>query len=153
MRRESLLVIAELLESRRLLASGWSSVIDNPFFPLLPGTTWIYKGQREGDTEAVRTTVTSDTKVIQGVTTTIVLDRAYINGELAEKTYDFFAQDKLGNVWYFGENTKEYENGQVVSTAGSFEAGVNGAKAGIIMLAHPQVGDAYKQEVAVGVAE
>ena len=143
----------EPLESRRLMASGWNDVIDNRFFPLLPGTTWIYKGQRDGDAEVVRTTVTSDTKVIQGVTTTVVLDRAYINGQLAEKTYDFYAQDKTGNVWYFGENTKEYENGQVTSTEGSFEAGVNGAQAGIIMLAHPQVGDAYRQEVAIGVAE
>src|SRR3954467_10643218 len=118
----------EPLEPRRLLASGWSSVIDNPLFPLLPGTAWRYKGTKGSEAETVRTAVTNDTRLIQGVTTTVVLDRAYINGELVEKTYDYFAQDKLGNVWYFGENTKEYENGLVVSTSGSFEAGVNGAK-------------------------
>lgn len=147
------LAVAEMLEPRQLLSSGWSDVVDNPYFPLLPGSTWMYKGVRDGALERVRTQVLNETKVIQGVTTTVVLDRAYRDGELVEKTYDFYAQDRAGNVWYFGENTKEYENGQVISTAGSFEAGVDGAKAGIIMLAHPGGGDAYQQEEAIGVAE
>jgi len=83
----------------------------------------------------------------------VVLDRVFVHGELQEKTFDWYAQDKQGNVWYLGEDTKEFENGQVVSTAGSFEAGKHGAKAGIIMLAHPQVGDKYQQELAPGIAE
>jgi hypothetical protein len=146
---------AEMLEARRMFAQapGFVDVIDNPFMPLIPGTSYVFKGLIDGEPQKVRTTVTNDTRVINGVTTTVVLDRVFINNELAEKTYDFFAQDKIGNVWYFGENTKEYENGQVVSTAGSFEAGVNGAQAGIIMLAHPSVGDQYHEEHATGVAE
>ena len=146
----------ETLEPRTLFASsGWSPVIDNPLFPLFPGTTWTYKGTSESDGagEKVVTTVTNQTKLIQGVRTTVVLDKNYIDGALAEKTYDFFAQDRAGNVWYFGEQTYEYDDGKVVSTEGSFLAGVNGAKPGIIMLAHPRVGDEYKQEQAVGVAE
>jgi hypothetical protein len=84
---------------------------------------------------------------------TVVLDRVFLNGELKEKTFDWYAQDKEGNVWYFGEDTKEYDNGRVVSTAGSFEAGKNGAKAGIIMRVHPKVGQTTPQEFAPGVAE
>ena len=83
----------------------------------------------------------------------VVLDRVFLSGELKEKTFDWFAQDKDGNVWYFGEDTKEFENGKVVSTAGSFEAGKNGAKAGIIMLAHPVLGKVTPQEDAPDVAE
>ncbi|MBC8109160.1 MAG: hypothetical protein H7Z14_21415 [Anaerolineae bacterium] len=146
---------AELLEPRRLLAQapGWSDVIDNPFMPLIPGTTYLFKGTNDGEQQKVRTAVTTDTKVINGITTTVVLDRVFVNNELKEKTYDFYAQDLLGNVWYFGEETREYEDGVVVSTEGSFEAGVNGAQAGIIMLAHPSVGDQYHEESAPGVAE
>src|SRR4051794_14867968 len=90
----------EVLEARRLFSASWSSVIDNPNFPVIPGTTWLYKGVRDGAVEKVRTIVTNDTKLINGVTTTVVLDRAYLDGELAEKTYDYYAQDKVGNVWY-----------------------------------------------------
>jgi len=98
--------------------------------------------------------VTAATKVIQGVTCRVVHDRVFINGVLEEDTFDWFAQDNKGNLFYFGEDTKEFDAaGHVTSTAGSFEAGVNGAQAGIIMEADPKVGDTYRQEFAKGVAE
>ena len=100
------------------------------------------------------TTVTSDTKVILGVTTIVVHDQAYEDGVLVEDTFDWYAQDKDGNVWYFGEDTKELdENGNVISTEGSWEAGVDGAEPGIIMEANPKKGDKYQQEFAPDVAE
>jgi hypothetical protein len=88
-----------------------------------------------------------------GVECVVVNDKAWENGKLIERTYDWHAQDKEGNVWYFGEDTKEYENGKVVSTKGSWEAGVDGAKPGIIMQAHPKVGQSYRQEYYKGEAE
>jgi hypothetical protein len=98
-------------------------------------------------------TVTSQTKEILGVTTTVVHDQAFVKGELVDDTLDWFAQDAAGNVWYFGEDTKELEDGVVVSTEGSWEAGVDGARAGIFMSAQPMVGQVYKQEDAKNVAE
>ena len=134
--------------------ANFVSVIDNPYFPLEPGTTFIYRGESEGAPTRDVMTVTSDTKVIQGVTTTVVHHLSYEDGVLIEETFDWYAQDRDGNVWYFGEDTKEFdENGNVISTAGSWEAGVDGAQAGIIMLADPQVGDRYYQEFYRGEAE
>jgi hypothetical protein len=97
--------------------------------------------------------LTRDHKTILGVSVVVVLDRVFLGGTLQEKTFDWYAQDRQGNVWYFGEDTKELENGRVVSTAGSFEAGKHGAKAGIIMRAHPTLGQITPQEDAPGVAE
>jgi hypothetical protein len=129
-------------------------VVDNRFFPLQPGTRWVYKGVEDGEEETNVTIVTHDRKEILGVSTIVVFDRVFLaSGELKEKTFDFYAQDKEGNVWYMGENTKELENGRVVSTEGTWQAGRNGAKAGIIMLAHPQIGDQYRQEFLAGEAE
>ena len=128
--------------------------IDNPYFPLKPGTTFIYRGETEGTPTRDVTIVTHQTKEILGVTTTVVHDRVYEDGILSEDTLDWYAQDKQGNVWYFGEDTKELdENGNVVSTEGTWLAGVNGAEPGIVMLAHPHKGDKYQQEFATGVAE
>lgn len=130
------------------------SEVTNPYFPLEPGTTFTYEGESEGVPTRDVMTVTKDTKVILGVTTTVVHDQAYEDGVLVEDTYDWYAQDKDGNVWYFGEDTKELdENGNVISTEGSWEAGVNGAEPGIIMLADPKKGDKYQQEFAPDVAE
>jgi hypothetical protein len=123
--------------------------IDNKYFPLDPGTTFVYEGNAQRDEMAV----TSDTKKIMGVECVVVDDRGWENGKLIEQTYDWYAQDKKGNVWYFGEDTKEYENGKVVSTKGSWEGGVDGAKPGIIMQADPKVGQSYRQEYYVGKAE
>ena len=124
------------------------AAVDNPYFPLVPGTTFTY---RSADEDIV-VTVTHDTKVILGVSCTVVHDVVSEDGELKEDTFDWYAQDRDGNVWYFGEYTEAHENGQV-STEGSWEAGVDGAKPGIVVLADPQVGDAYRQEYAPGVAE
>ena len=97
-------------------------------------------------------TVTSDTKKVMGVECVVVEDKEWEDGNLIERTYDWFAQDNKGTVWYFGENTKEYENGKVVSTKGSWEAGVDGAKPGIIMQADPKVEKSYRQEYYPGEA-
>ena len=130
------------------------STIDNPYFPLTPGTTFTYQGETDGVRTRSVTTVTSDTKVILGVTTTVVHDQAYEGKVLVEDTFDWYAQDTTGNVWYFGEDTKELdEKGNVISTEGSWEAGVNGAEPGIIMEANPKKGDKYQQEFAADVAE
>lgn len=128
-------------------------VIDNRYFPLRPGTRFVYKGTEDGEPERIVTDVTHRQKTILGVKVVVVLDRVFLGGALKEKTLDWYAQDKQGNVWYLGEDSKEYENGKVVSTAGSWEAGKDGARAGIIMLAHPHAGQTYQQEFASGVAE
>jgi hypothetical protein len=127
--------------------------VTNPLFPLPLGRRLIYRGSEDDLPETVVTDIGVGHKTILGVPVTVVLDRVFLNGELKEKTFDWYAQDKEGNVWYFGEDTKEYENGKVVSTAGSFEAGKNGAKAGIIMRVHPKVGQVTPQEFAPGIAE
>jgi hypothetical protein len=130
------------------------SQVDNPYFPLEPGTTLIYRGETDGVPTRNVTYVTNDTKVILGVTTIVVHDQAFEEGVLVEDTFDWFAQDVDGNVWYFGEDTKELdEDGNVISTEGSWEAGVDGAEPGIVMLADPKKGDRYQQEFLPGVAE
>jgi hypothetical protein len=127
----------------------FTTKIENEYLPLKPGTTFVY----EGGTERDEMTVTHSTKMVMGVECVVVDDRAWEEGKLIEKTYDWFAQDKEGSVWYFGEDTKEYENGEVTSTKGSWEAGVDGAKPGIIMQAEPKVGQTYRQEYYPGEAE
>lgn len=127
--------------------------VDNRYFPLKPGTRFVYRGTEDGEPERVVTDVTRHQKTILGVKVVVVLDRVYLSGTLKEKTLDWYAQDEDGHVWYLGEDSKEYENGKVISTAGSWEAGKNGARAGVIMLAHPHVGQSYQQEFAAGVAE
>jgi hypothetical protein len=135
-------------------SANFVSTIDHPYLNLTPGKVWIYEGKSaDGETERIEIEVTPDTKTVMGVTTTVVREREWVNGELVEDTFDWFAQDKDGNVWYFGEDSKEIEKGEVVSTDGSWEAGVNGAQPGIIMKAYPQVGDAYRQEFLKGEAE
>ena len=127
----------------------------NPYFPLQPGTVSRYRGTEDSDTYRERVVVTHRTKPIQGVTTTVVSDilrRA--DGSLAEKTRDWYAPDHDGNVWYFGESTATYdEHGHVESREGSWQAGVRGAVAGMIMPANPRPSDAYRQEFFRGHAE
>src|SRR4051794_11545156 len=127
--------------------------VDNPLFPLRPGTRYVFEGEEDGETETNVTIVTHDRKSILGVSAIVVLDRVFVDGELKEKTLDWYAQDTRGNVWYLGEDTQELEDGKVVSTEGSWEAGVKGAVAGIIMPAHPTVGLHYRQEFFAGEAE
>jgi hypothetical protein len=131
----------------------FSGVVDNRYLPWQPGTRFVYVGEEDGEPERDITVVTHQKKTILGVDVVVVLDRVYQSGSLTEQTLDWYAQDKKGNVWYFGEDSKEFEDGEVVSTAGSWEAGKNGAKPGIIMPAHPHVGQAMQQEFAPGVAE
>ena len=127
--------------------------IDNPYFPLVPGTNFIYEGQTSGGLVHTEFFVTHNTKQILGVTTVEVHDTVTTNGELTEDTLDWFAQDKDGNVWYFGENTEELIGGRPSTLAGTFTAGENGARPGIIMEAHPAIGDFYRQEFDLGNAE
>jgi hypothetical protein len=130
---------------------NFTTTIDNPYFPLLPGKTFTYLN-RNGRIKDVFA-VTYDTRVINRVTCVQVHDSVYTNGELTEDTLDFFAQDREGNVWYFGENTAEFENGLLATIEGSFLSGLNHDKAGIIMKAHPAPGDFYRQEFSLGNAE
>src|SRR5215813_3690631 len=127
--------------------------IDNPYFPLVPGTVFIYEGQTAAGLEHDEFFVTDKTKKILGVTTVEVHDTVTTNGKLTEDTLDWFAQDKEGNVWYFGENTMELINGRPSTLEGTFVAGVNRAKPGIIMEAHSVVHDFYRQEFDLGNAE
>lgn len=130
--------------------ADFAAAAGNPLWPLVPGTRYVYRG---GD-ETIEVTVTGDTKQILGVTNVVVHDVVSVDGKIIEDTYDWFAQDSAGNVWYFGETTKEHEDGQVVSTEGSWEAGVDGAKPGIVMhAAQPAIGSPYRQEYYVGEAE
>jgi hypothetical protein len=142
-------VRAAVLQSHSFVPSS-----DNPYFPLVPGTEFTYRSKtRDGiETEVMR--VTDRTKVIQGVTTRVVQDDVRLDGVLTEHTFDWFAQDENGNVWYFGEDSQSIdpETGEV-STEGSWQAGKSGAEAGIIMEAHPAVGDFYNEENAAPVAE
>ena len=127
--------------------------IDNPYLPLSPGARWVYEGEDDGEAERVEVEVLDETREIEGITATVVRDTVYVDGELAEDTYDWYAQDKDGNVWYLGEDTHEYEEGVAVNAAGAWEYGTDGALPGIVMLAQPQAGDAYRQELYAGEAE
>ncbi|HET9333788.1 MAG TPA: hypothetical protein VFQ21_09420 [Gemmatimonadota bacterium] len=127
--------------------------IDNPYFALVPGTTRHYEGETEDGLESVDETVTNEVRSILGVEATVVHVLEYLDGELSEETFDWYAQDDEGNVWYLGEDSREIENGEIVSTDGSWEAGVDGAQPGIIMQAAPQVGQRYYQEFYLGEAE
>jgi len=133
--------------------ANFTTKIDNPYSTLTPGTTFIYEGTTENGFEHNEVTVTSDTKKILGVTCVVVKDTVTVDGELEEDTLDWYAQDKQGNVWYFGENAKQYAGGLIIGIEGSWEAGVNGAQPGIVMEANPAVGDIYRQEFAPGEAE
>jgi hypothetical protein len=131
--------------------TNFTTTIDNPYFPLVPGTTFTYLTPNGAIKDVFA--VTHDTRVINGVTCVQVHDSVYTNGELTEDTLDFFAQDRDGNVWYFGENTAELKNGLLATIEGSFLSGLNNDKAGIIMKAHPAPGDFYRQEFSLGNAE
>lgn len=133
--------------------ANFTSTIDNPYFPLTPGTRFIYEGSSDGTPSRDEMTVTAETKTIMGVECVVVRDVAYEDGEIVEDTLDWYAQDTAGNVWYFGEASQTIEDGVVVDTKGSWEAGVDGAQPGIIMPAKPTVGEPYYQEYAPGVAE
>jgi hypothetical protein len=128
----------------------------NPYFPLIPGTVWTYEAETEDGLERTVDRVTNTTRTIQGIPATVVLDQVYLEGELIERTNDWYAQDQRGNVWYLGESSCEFEEpGGPCDPAGSWEAGVDGAEAGIVMWADPLARKAktYRQEYYEGEAE
>jgi hypothetical protein len=132
----------------------FAAQVDNPWFPLKPGTTYVYRGVKEGQASRQVLVVTHLTKTIRGVRTTVLHDNLYLGGRLHERTTDWYAQDRDGNVWYFGEETAELDrSGRVTSTEGSWQAGVDGAEAGIYMPASPKVGGTFRQEFYKGHAE
>jgi hypothetical protein len=136
-------------EPSKLDPGDFVSEIDNPYWPMAPGSTWVYRE----DGRRVEVTVTDRRKQIVGIPATVVHDVVTEDGELVEDTWDWYAQDKDGNVWYLGEDTKEYENGNVKTTEGSWQAGVDGAQAGVVVPAKPEVGMTYRQEYYRGEAE
>jgi len=121
--------------------------VDNPWFPLKPGTKWTYRGSDEGDRTRDVMIATYRTRVVDGVVCRVVLDRVWTNGRLSERTRDFYAQTRRGTVWYFGERTATLNRrGGVISREGSFTSGVDGAEAGVFMTARPRPGPSYFQE-------
>jgi hypothetical protein len=136
-------------EPVKLDPDDFTTKIDNPYWPMAPGSRWVY---REGSQRIV-VTVLRETRKVAGVEARVIHDVVRERGKLVEDTFDWYAQDRGGNIWYLGENTKEYENGRVSSTEGSWEYGVDGAQAGIIMPAKPRAGLQYRQEYLKGEAE
>ena len=131
----------------------FSNVIDNKYLTFKPKTKFTYEGITEEGLERVEVYVTEETRMVMGIDALVVWDRVWLENELIEDTKDWYAQDKEGNVWYFGEESYEYVLGEVVNNAGSWEAGINGAKPGIVMKANPEVGEIYRQEYFKGEAE
>ncbi len=128
--------------------------IDNPYWPMAPGSKWVYREVGDdGSRQRVEVTVTDRTKDILGITATVVHDRVTEDGRLVEDTHDWYAQDRWGGLWYLGEDTTEYEDGKPVNKAGSWEAGRDGAQAGLIIPPSPEVGMSYRQEHYAGEAE
>jgi hypothetical protein len=128
--------------------------IDNPWYPLRPGTTYVFRGVESGKPMRDVVAVTTRRKTILGVRCVVVRDTVYVDGRPTEATSDWFAQDRKGNVWYFGEATAELDHsGKVKSREGSWQAGVDGAKPGIVMPGRPKVGQSFRQEYLKGHAE
>lgn len=133
--------------------ANFVAVVDNPYFPLPVGRTLVYEGIKDGQTQIDTVTVTADTKTILGITATVVSDIATHDGTMLERTFDWYAQDQQGNVWYLGEDTTAFLSNGKTDTSGSWQAGVHGAQPGLIMEANPQIPDAYRQEYLAGQAE
>jgi len=134
--------------------AAFSTQIDNPYLPFAVGSRWVYREVEDGVAQRVVVTVTARTKLIaNGVRARVVHDQVSAGGRVKEDTFDWYAQDRQGNVWYLGEDTTEFPRGKRPSKAGSFEAGVRGAQAGVAMPAHPKPGLAYRQEYLKGEAE
>jgi hypothetical protein len=138
----------------KVVPSDFTTKITNRYWPLKPGTKWVYSGTKDGAPERVEVTVTNKKKTVMGIPTVVVSDVVTSNYTLTEKTTDWYAQNKkTGDIWYFGEDTKEYKNGVVTSTAGTWEAGVDNAKPGVTVQGNPKPGGFYRQEYRPGVAE
>ena len=135
--------------------ANFSADITNPYWPMKPGTRWTYRSVEAGEPpqEVVIVVTKATKKLANGVTARVVRDTARSEGQIIEDTLDWYAQDAEGNVWYMGEQTAEFEKGKIVSRAGSWEAGADGAQPGIMLPAQPQVGQKYRQEYKKGQAE
>ena len=136
-------------EPVRLDPANFTTEIDNPYMPVRPGSVWVYSDRDPSGTpqrDVIR--VLKRTKVIAGIRARVVHDRATRGSRLIEDTFDWFAQDRQGNVWYLGEATRAYSNGKGSSTAGSWEAGVGGAQPGVVMPAHPAPGSSTARSTA-----
>jgi hypothetical protein len=142
-------------EPVQLDPADFSVSIDNPYWPMSPGTKWVYsETDTKGTNQKVVVEVTDETKMIaNGIEARVVRDTVTENGAPVEITDDWYAQDKAGNIWYLGEHVTNYKNGKVVGHGGSFEAGVDGAQPGIAMPADPDPGLSYRQEYYKGEAE
>jgi hypothetical protein len=140
--------------ARRPDPDRFTTKIDNPWFPLEPGTKLTYRGVKDGQKTVNTVRVTHRTRVLEGVRCVVVFDRLYSKHHLIERTHDYYVQDERGNVWYFGEDTAELDkHGKVTSREGTWHAGVHGARPGIFMFAHPHVGQHHRQEYYKGHAE
>jgi hypothetical protein len=133
--------------------ADFSAKVDNPYMPLVPGTVLKYRETDKDEVSENIITVTHETKTVMGCPCVVVHDVLMKQGKVAEDTYDWYSQDKQGNVWYFGEATKEISPGRMVSTQGSWESGVKGGQPGIIMPGDPKPGAPYRQEYGPGQAE
>ena len=141
-------------EDVNLDPAEFTTEIDNPYWPMKPGTRWVYDEVEDGERLRVEVTVTGRTKLIDGIEARVVRDVvSKPNGQPVEVTDDWYAQDAEGNLWYLGEKTAEYKQGKPVSTSGSFRAGVDGAEAGVIVPADPEPGMSYREEYYAGEAE
>jgi hypothetical protein len=141
--------------SVQLSPSDFVAGVNNPYFPLVPGSTYVYELQTDEGLERTEVQVLTDTRSVLAITATVVRDTVTLDGELVEDTYDWYAQDASGNVWYLGEDVSNFEGGRFVGKAGSWEAGVDGALPGIIMFGDPSahIGETYRQEYYAGEAE
>jgi hypothetical protein len=133
---------------------GYTAHVDNPWFPLVQGTRYVYTGVKDGLPARDVVVVARRTTVIDGKPSAVVEDRLYLRGRLRERTTDWYSQDARGNVWYVGEDTAELDaHGRITSREGTWRAGVDGARAGIYMPAEPRVGMRGRQEYYRGHAE
>jgi hypothetical protein len=126
--------------------SNFVATVDNRYFPLTPGTRFHYVGVRDGTAQTDDAVVTHDVKMVLGIRCTVVRDTVSAGGRALERTFDWYAQDKQGNVWYMGEDSFELKNGRFARASDSWQAGVRGAKPGVIMRANPRPGMVYRQE-------
>jgi hypothetical protein len=137
----------------KLDPADFTTEIDNPYWPMRPGSHWVYREVENGEAQRVDVTVTNRTKTLGGIEARVVHDRVSRNGETLEDTYDWYAQDAEGNLWYLGEDTAEYENGKLKTKEGSWAYGVDGAQAGVVVPASPKQGMSYREEYYAGHAE
>jgi len=137
----------------KLDPADFTTNIDNPYWPMRPGSHWVYRETENGETQRVDVTVTDTTSVLAGITARVVHDQVTRKGQVIENTLDWYAQDSHGNLWYLGEDTAEYENGKLKTKAGTWSAGVDGAEPGVVVPANPKQGIRYREEYYAGQAE